>query len=86
MTDRDLSLQLQVIESKLDEISAELAEARKQRQEMEDLKEDLTRVAKDLFQSAVEELEDIAPFVNSDCACANVIVRSWIASAAVNIL
>jgi uncharacterized protein YjgD (DUF1641 family) len=42
-----------------------MALVKKQRQEMEDLKEDLTRVAKDLFAGAIEEFEDIAPFVKT---------------------
>lgn len=62
---QDISKQLEQIQSSLDEISAELALVKKQRQEMEDLKEDLTRVAKDLFAGAIEEFEDIAPFVNT---------------------
>ncbi len=65
MSETDISQQLAAIEAKLDDISSELALAKRQRQEMEDLKEDLTRVAKDLFQSAVEELEDVAPFVKT---------------------
>ena len=62
---QDISKQLEQIQTSLDEISAELALVKKQRQEMEDLKEDLTRVAKDLFAGAIEEFEDIAPFVNT---------------------
>ena len=65
MTSKDIGAQLAAIDAKLDAITQELEQARRQRQEMEELKEDLTRVAKDVFASAVEELDDIAPFVNT---------------------
>lgn len=65
MSDVDISKQLEQIQASLDGITAEMALVKKQRQEMEDLKEDLTRVAKDLFAGAIEEFEDIAPFVNT---------------------
>ncbi len=65
MSGSDISGQLAEIQTTLDGITAELALVRKQRQEMEDLKEDLTRVAKDLFAGAIEEFEDIAPFVKT---------------------
>ena len=61
----DISQQLAAMEAKLDGIVAELAESKRQRREMQELREDLTRVAGDAFQSAVEELEDVAPFVNT---------------------
>jgi len=65
MSAPDISGQLAQIQASLDSITAELALVRQQRQEMEDLKEDLTRVAKDLFAGAIEEFEDIAPFVGT---------------------
>jgi len=65
MAETDLSKQLAQIQASLDGITEELALVKKQRQEMEDLKEDLTRVAKDLFAGAIEEFEDIAPFVKT---------------------
>ena len=65
MSGNDISEQLAEIQTTLAGITAELALVRKQRQEMEDLKEDLTRVAKDLFAGAIEEFEDIAPFVKT---------------------
>ena len=65
MSGSDISGQLAEIQTSLDAINAELALVRRQRQEMEDLKEDLTRVAKDLFAGAIEEFEDIAPFVKT---------------------
>lgn len=65
MADQDISRQLVEIQASLDAITAELALVKRQRQEMEDLKQDLTRVAKDLFAGAIEEFEDIAPFVKT---------------------
>lgn len=65
MDSSDISRQLSEIQSSLDLVNAELALVRRQRQEIEDLKDDLTRVAKDLFAGAIEEFEDIAPFVKT---------------------
>jgi uncharacterized protein YjgD (DUF1641 family) len=65
MNDTSLAEQLQDIQMKLDAIQAELAVSRRQREEMQELKDDLTTVAKDVFQSTVAELEDVAPFVQT---------------------
>ena len=65
MDETSLTKQLQGIQEKLDSIQAELTVSRRHREEMQELKEDLTMVAKDLFQSAVIELEDVAPFVQT---------------------
>jgi uncharacterized protein YjgD (DUF1641 family) len=65
MNETALSTQLEDIQSKLDAISAELEVARRQREEMKELRDDLTLIAKDVFQSAVVEMEDIAPFVHT---------------------
>ncbi|NOY05760.1 MAG: DUF1641 domain-containing protein [Chlorobi bacterium] len=65
MNDATIEAQLQAIQRKLDDISEEMAVARRQRQEMQELKDDLTIIARDMFNTAVEELEDIAPFVRT---------------------
>ncbi len=65
MTDQNLELQLQSIDQKLDLISEELAVVRRQREELNELKQDLTIIAKDLFSTAIDEFEDIAPFVQT---------------------
>ena len=65
MASQNLELQLQSIDKKLELISEELAIVRRQRQEFNELKEDLTLIAKDVFSTAIEELEDIAPFVQT---------------------
>lgn len=60
-----LEQQLAKIQEQQQQILDELAIARRHRQEMQELKDDLTLVAKDVFQTAVEELEDVAPFVQT---------------------
>lgn len=65
MATQNLELQLQTIDKKLDLISEELAVVRRQREELNELKQDLTIIAKDVFNTAIVELEDIAPFVQT---------------------
>ncbi len=65
MDTQHVSEQLQDIQEKLNSITTELAVMKRQREEMQELKNDLTLVAKDVFQTVVEELEDIAPFVRT---------------------
>jgi uncharacterized protein YjgD (DUF1641 family) len=65
MDDANLSAQLAALDRKLDLIAGEMEALRRYRLELEDLKEDLTRVAKDVFQTAIEEMEEVAPFVHS---------------------
>lgn len=56
---------LDALDQKLDRVLAEIDEVRRIRREVEELKEDLARVGKDLFQTTVNELEGVAPFVNT---------------------
>lgn len=65
MSDKNLELQLNAINNKLDLITEELANVRRQRDELNELKDDLTIIAKDIFSTAIEEFEDIAPFVQT---------------------
>jgi uncharacterized protein YjgD (DUF1641 family) len=65
MDEEKLSQQLAALDRKLDRISSEMDELRRYRLELEDLKDDLTRVAKDVFSTAIEEMEEVAPFVHS---------------------
>ena len=60
-----ITSQLSDIQVKLDAISAELEINRRQREEMNELKDDLSLIAKDVFDTAVVELEDVAPFIQS---------------------
>jgi len=59
MNDKDIQGQFDDINRKLDVILKEINLQRAHRHEMEDLKNDLMRVGKDLFQTAVVELDDI---------------------------
>jgi hypothetical protein len=65
MTNESIAEQLKNIQGQLDVISAEIEERKRYRLEMEELKGDLTVIAKDVFQTAVVEFEDIAPFVKT---------------------
>ena len=65
MADQNIELQLQSIDQKLNLIIEELAVVRRQREELNELKQDLTIIAKDLFSTAIDEFEDIAPFVQT---------------------
>jgi uncharacterized protein YjgD (DUF1641 family) len=65
MSEITTEARLSQIEEKLDIIGAQLATMARQRDEMSQLKDDLNRVGKDLFQAAVVELEDVAPFVQT---------------------
>jgi len=56
---------LEAIDRKLDLVLEEAAEVRRLRREVEELKDDLARVGKDLFATAVAELEEVAPHVNT---------------------
>ncbi|MBI2511843.1 MAG: hypothetical protein HYV96_07690 [Opitutae bacterium] len=62
-TDTDLAARLDALDRKLDLVLAEAEEVRRLRREVEELKEDFSRIGKDLFRTAVNELEEVAPFV-----------------------
>jgi len=53
------------IQHKLAVITEEIEMQKRRRQEMEELKSDLTIIAKDIFSAAVHELDDVAPFVKT---------------------
>ena len=59
MTELQVQHELAAIQSKLDIVLGEIALQQRHRREMEDLKEDLLRVGKDIYQTAVVELEDV---------------------------
>jgi len=59
MRTEEIRQQIHEINGKLDIIIGEIELQRRHRQEMDDLKEDLMRVGKDVFQTAVIELEDL---------------------------
>lgn len=57
--------QINEINNKLDVILEEIELQRRHRSEMEDLKDDLMRVGKDLYQTAVDELEEVHDHLNT---------------------
>ena len=59
MENMNMEARMDAIERKLDLILEEIDLQRARRREMEDLKDDLLRVGKDLFQSAVTELDGV---------------------------
>lgn len=60
-----LQTQINELNAKLDIILEEIELQKRYRREMEDLKDDLLRVGKDVYQTAVEELDQIHDYVNS---------------------
>lgn len=60
-----LEARLEALDRKLDIVLEEVAEMRRIRREVEELKDDLSRVGKDVFATTVAELEEVAPFVES---------------------
>ena len=57
--------QVNEINKKLDIILEEIELQRKHRREIEDLKDDLMRVGKDVYQTTVEELEEVADHIQT---------------------
>jgi uncharacterized protein YjgD (DUF1641 family) len=65
MEEQRLQNQIDTINRKLDTILEEIEYLRQRRREMEDLKEDLVRVGKDFYQTAVEELDDVHDYLST---------------------
>ncbi len=65
MEEKTTQNQIDAINSKLDLILEEIELQRKHRREMEDLKDDLMRVGKDFYDTAVVELEAVHDHVNT---------------------
>ncbi len=59
MENKELQLQLEEINKKLNIIMEEIELQRRHRQEMQDLKDDLMRVAKDVYLTSLDELEQV---------------------------
>jgi uncharacterized protein YjgD (DUF1641 family) len=60
-----LQAELAAIRATLAEVSGELTAMRRQRDEWRELREDLMPVIREVMQSATEELEGVAPFVQT---------------------
>lgn len=65
MEDKNIQTQLDEINKKLDFILSEINLQRKHRQEMEDLKNDLMRVAKDVYLTSLDELEQVHDYLKT---------------------
>jgi uncharacterized protein YjgD (DUF1641 family) len=65
MTELQLQEELASIHSKLDVVLAEISLQERHRRAMDDLKEDLMRVGKDVYQTALVELEDVHDHLNT---------------------
>jgi uncharacterized protein YjgD (DUF1641 family) len=61
----ELAERLAAVDRKLDIILEEVGEMRRIRREVEELKDDLALVGKDVFSTVVGEMEEVAPFVHS---------------------
>ncbi len=60
METKSLEIQIQDINQKLDFITSQLREQQRRQREMEELKADLTLIGKDIFQTAVQELDEVS--------------------------
>lgn len=65
MSDVNIQNQVEELNRKMDVILEEIELQKRHRREMEDLKDDLMRIVKDLYGTAVEELDQISDSVNT---------------------
>ncbi|MCX8057651.1 MAG: DUF1641 domain-containing protein [Ignavibacteria bacterium] len=65
MEEKNIQAQLDEINKKLDFILSEIDLQRRHRQEMQDLKDDLMRVAKDVYETSVDELEQVHDYLKT---------------------
>jgi len=65
MENKELLLEIKQLNEKLDVISQHLKEQEKRARAMQELKEDLAIIGKDMFDAAIEELEDVAPYFDT---------------------
>jgi len=60
MENKNIELQIQAINDKLDFITKQLNEQQRRQREWQELKHDLTLIGKDVFQVAMDELDEVA--------------------------
>jgi len=65
MDDAQVAQQLADIQRKLDTMQRELAMRNRQLAELEELKDDLSGILRDVFQAAIIELDDVTPFLQT---------------------
>ena len=66
MEEKNMQEQINSINKKLDIILEEIELQKRHRREMDDLKDDLTRVGNDLYKTAVVELEEVHDYFSAD--------------------
>lgn len=66
MEDKNLQNQIDSINAKLDIILEEIEYQKRKRIEFEIFKEDFTRIGKDLYQTAINELDGVHDYVSTD--------------------
>jgi uncharacterized protein YjgD (DUF1641 family) len=65
LNDINVQTRIEELNRKMDLILEEIELQKRHRREMEDLKDDLMRIAKDLYGTAVEELDQVSDSVNT---------------------
>ncbi|RMF63844.1 MAG: DUF1641 domain-containing protein [Calditrichaeota bacterium] len=65
MESKAMEKQLAEINRKLDFITEQMREQQRKQREMQELKHDLIHIGKDVFQAAVTELEEVAPYFDT---------------------
>ncbi|KAA3612164.1 MAG: DUF1641 domain-containing protein [Calditrichaeota bacterium] len=65
MSDKNMEKQLAEINAKLDLLTEQMAVQARRQRELEELKDDLSRIGTDLFQTAVTELDEVAHHFDS---------------------
>jgi len=66
LSEIDIQYQIQELNNKMDLVLEEIKLQKRQRGEMEDLKDDLMRVTKGIYETAVEELDQVSDYVNTN--------------------
>jgi uncharacterized protein YjgD (DUF1641 family) len=66
MENKDIQLELQEIHQKLDFISEQMRDYQRKQREIQELKDDMALITKDIFNAAVEELQDVAPYFDTN--------------------
>ena len=65
MEQKQLEQEIMEIHKKLDFLTEQFRQTQSSQQEMRELKDDLTIIGKDMFNAAVEELQDVAPYFDT---------------------
>lgn len=66
MENKNIQLELQEIHQKLDFISEQMRDYQHKQREIQELKDDMALIGKDIFNAAVEELDDVAPYFDTN--------------------